>query len=523
MFDTDRDGKSRKKMLTMPDPRLHSVAARQKMSKYLIGRTEGKWQNFVPPIQGGIFLTAQQKSTAKLLANADLQAPDSSDESEPPSPTFDIPDYSMRRRLGPALTLTLSSSASSVTSVSDLGREDDKLPLHADLGWHQTQRELDADLAKYPSLSPTVQHDIECKYRLMEQRVAQEGLYDCNYIEYVIEVTRYVLLLGTCILFLHWGWYVTSAIFLGLFWHQLVFAAHDAGHIAITHNYTIDTAIGIFIATWIGGLSLGWWKRSHNVHHIVTNSPEHDPDIELMPFFAISHRFFDSLKSTYYDKIMPYDAFARFIVPYQHLLYYPVLMLGRFNLYVLSWDYLLMGRGPKQGIAWWHRWFEAAGQVFFWSWFGYLMLYRGCPMWWTRVVFVLVSHVMTTPLHVQITLSHYAMSTSDLGQAESFAQKMLRTTMDVDCPVWMDWIHGGLQFQAVHHLFPRVPRHNLRRAQKLVKAFCEETQIPYALYGFAVGNKEVLSKLKDVGRQASVLAECQRVTAAKGFAGVFEH
>ena len=47
----------------------------------------------------------------------------------------------------------------------------------------------------------------------------------------------------------------------------------------------------------------------------------------------------------------------------------------------------------------------------------------------------------------------------------------LATTMDVDCSEWMDWFHGGLQFQIEHHLFPRVPRHNLREVQKLVKAF----------------------------------------------------
>ena len=82
------------------------------------------------------------------------------------------------------------------------------------------------------------------------------------------------------------GWWATSAFFLGCFWHQLVFTAHDAGHMGITHNFHVDTVIGMFIADYLGGLSLGWWKRSHNVHHIVTNEPEHDPDIEHIPFFC---------------------------------------------------------------------------------------------------------------------------------------------------------------------------------------------------------------------------------------------
>ena len=33
----------------------------------------------------------------------------------------------------------------------------------------------------------------------------------------------------------------------------------------------------------LGGISLGWWKKSHNVHHIICNSIEHDPDIRHLP------------------------------------------------------------------------------------------------------------------------------------------------------------------------------------------------------------------------------------------------
>lgn len=118
--------------------------------------------------------------------------------------------------------------------------------------------------------------------------------------------------------------------------------------------------------------------------------------------------------------------------------------------------------------------------------------------------------MVTAPVHVQITLSHFAMSTADLGVAESFPQRMLRTTMDVDCPAWLDFFHGGLQFQAVHHLFPRIPRHNLRKCQKMVMEFCEDVGIPYALYGFQEGNEMVIGHLGEVAKQARILAECQR-------------
>lgn len=52
-----------------------------------------------------------------------------------------------------------------------------------------------------------------------------------------------------------------------------MFTAHDAGHRAITHIFVVDTLIGMFIADFCCGLSIGWWKSSHNVHHLITNQP----------------------------------------------------------------------------------------------------------------------------------------------------------------------------------------------------------------------------------------------------------
>ena len=374
----------------------------------------------------------------------------------------------------------------------------------------KTREEIRLDLDKYPSLDPHTQQNVVLRYRQLHERMRVAGLFDCNYTAYAWEVARYIILFMLMLLFLRMKWYAISAAFLGAFWHQLVFTAHDAGHMGITHSFHGDTIIGIVIADFLGGLSICWWKDNHNVHHIVTNSPEHDPDIEHMPFFAISHRFLHSLRSTYYDKVMEYDVAAQFFLSIQVYSYYLILCFGRFNLYRLSWQYIILGLGPRKGPAWWHRWLEAAGQVFFWTWFGYGILYRGIDTNWGRFVFVMVSHIMTMPLHLQITLSHFAMSTADLGPHESFPQRMLRTTMDVDCPRWLDFFHGGLQFQAIHHLYPRMPRHNLRAAQKLIQDFCNEVDIPYALYGFVDGNKEVLGRLADVSKQAAILAQCQR-------------
>jgi delta8-fatty-acid desaturase len=196
--------------------------------------------------------------------------------------------------------------------------------------------------------------------------------------------------------------------------------------------------------------------------------------------------------------------------------------IARFNLYLLSWLHVLSSKSSSLGNskAWWIRPVEIAFMSCYWYIFGYLLLWKTLPTWTIRVAFVLVSHIVTMPLHVQITLSHWGMSTSELGESESFAQRQLRTTMDVDCPAWLDFIHGGLQFQAVHHLFPRVPRHNLRRLQVLVKEFCKSTQIPYTLLGFVDGNQKVLGRLEEVGEQVAHLVACQKHMALTGDSGL---
>ncbi|KAK7745957.1 hypothetical protein SLS53_002677 [Cytospora paraplurivora] len=503
----------------------HMVArdATDEVTAYRIGRIDYRWKNMVPPIQGGMFRSATDLDDAADDDAVDCPEKDSSTSSHASSrsasPVFDTPvheaeekEAALRNRKGGAASPTAHSSATSVTSAEDADEPVDGMTLMD----RRTMEEIKHDLEIYPALDDATQDHIVEKYRELHEKIKAAGLFRCNYWAYAIECIRYTLFFCLFLYFLRIKWWVTSAWWLGCFWHQLVFSAHDSGHLGITHNYHVDSVIGIIIADFLGGLSLGWWKRNHNVHHIVTNSPEHDPDIEHMPFFAISHRFFENLRSSYYDRVMSYDIFARFMLRIQHYTYYPILLFGRFNLYRLSFEYLLGAQAPRKGPSWWHRWLELAGQVFFWYWFGYGVVYKSIDTNWGRFAFVMVSHMVTMPLHVQITLSHFAMSTAELGPDESFPQKMLRTTMDVDCPQWLDFFHGGLQFQAIHHLYPQLPRHNLRATQKLVQEFCEDVGIPYALYGFVGGNKKVISRLADVGRQAAILAKCQQVMAESG-------
>ena len=52
---------------------------------------------------------------------------------------------------------------------------------------------------------------------------------------------------------------------------------------------------------------------------------------------------------------------------------------------------------------------------------------------------------------------------------------------------------GGLNYQIEHHLFPTLPRHNLRKVQQAVKGLCEKHGLVYEQCGMLMGTWKVCS------------------------------
>ncbi|KAL5344195.1 hypothetical protein ACLOAV_010843 [Pseudogymnoascus australis] len=235
---------------------------------------------------------------------------------------------------------------------------------------HTEQLEIDSDASRYPSVDPKTQRKIISKYSTGNYiRKLQKPAI-------MIESFRYLSLLALCITALKYEWYMPSAVFLGAFWHQILFTAHDAGHMAITHNFVADTLIGIFIADFCCGLSIGWLKSSHNVHHLVPNHPVHDPDIQNVPLFATSPVFFRSIRSSYYNFDFVWDRAAEVAVQFQNYTYCPIMGIARFNLYLLSWLHLISDRFFAKDNAAWTRPTEILFMACYWYLFGYQLLWR---------------------------------------------------------------------------------------------------------------------------------------------------
>merc|ERR1712046_552835 len=141
----------------------------------------------------------------------------------------------------------------------------------------------------------------------------------------------------------------------------------------------------------------------------------------------------------------------------------------------------------------------------------YCAMLSTLPTWTEVITYVLISHGVSGILHVQICISHFAMGTyhgnAYNDESDEWFKMQVATTMNVDCPWWMDWFHGGLQFQIEHHLFPRLPRHNLRECRKLVKALCKKHDVEYKELPFIDGNIRVYNQLKLSAMEARKLVK----------------
>lgn len=284
------------------------------MKAYRIGRKPmGPWTNRTPPLRGGVFQTGTQlaevpESQIRLLDQKKALVNEGYGSGVCQDPPRDQPHRSIsctepEYAAGNQVTSPRAAPSgragylkNGTVKIKKLYSDDKFTEVQVALNpeewteWAIRQGELN-DRSNFPSLDPNIQDGIATKYKLLHRRIQNEGLYRCSYIEYGKEIARYTALFGTFFYTLSCGSYMTSAVFLGLFWvsftgysllaamrtdilqHQIMFTAHDAGHRAITSMFVVDTLIGLFIADLCCGLSMGWWKSSHNVHHLITNMP----------------------------------------------------------------------------------------------------------------------------------------------------------------------------------------------------------------------------------------------------------
>lgn len=285
------------------------------------------------------------------------------------------------------------------------------------------------------------------------------------------------------------------AALLGFLWMQSAYVGHDSGHYQVMMTRRSNTIAQLLSGNCLTGISIAWWKWTHNAHHISCNSLDYDPDLQHIPVFAVSTSFFNSITSVFYGRKLTFDPLARFFVSYQHFTFYPVMIVARINLYVQTF-LLLFSKRPIPDRA-----LNIAGIFVFWAWFP--LLVSTMPTWTERIMFVLVSFTVTSVQHIQFCLNHFSADVY-IGppNGNDWFEKQTGGTLDISCSSWMDWFFGGLQFQLEHHLFPRLPRCQLRKISPVVQDLCKKHNLPYRSLSFWDANVSTIRTLRAAALQA---------------------
>ena len=100
--------------------------------------------------------------------------------------------------------------------------------------------------------------------------------------------------------------------------------------------------------------------------------------------------------------------------------------------------------------------------------------------------------------------NHKGMPPLTADEEADFLRRQVLTSRNIRGHWLTDLTFGGLNYQIEHHLFPSMPRGNLRHAQPVVQAFCESRQVRYLETSTMDSYAMVLGHLDTVGKQSVI-------------------
>ncbi|GAB3677379.1 acyl-CoA desaturase [Angustibacter aerolatus] len=292
------------------------------------------------------------------------------------------------------------------------------------------------------------------------------------------------------------GGVVTGVVLLGDSWLTLLMAAalalvltqcaylgHDGAHRQVFATARANEWTGRVFACLMTGLSYSWWQGKHNPHHQAPNRLGTDGDVE------------SKVLSFHDDAARSRTGVLAWLAHRQAWWFFPLLALEGFNLHADSVRSLVRG-GPRRG-----RLRDVALVVTHWTlYLGGLLLVLSPGK---AAAFVAV-HLALFGVHLggAFAPNHTGMPVVPRDAKLDFLSRQVLMSRNVTGGWFVDLLMGGLNHQVEHHLFPSMPRVNLRRARPLVRAHCEQQGVTYTETSLVAAFRAVLTHLRTVGSRA---------------------
>jgi fatty acid desaturase len=277
-------------------------------------------------------------------------------------------------------------------------------------------------------------------------------------------------------------WQLAVAAYFAVLSTQLGFLGHDAGHRQIFRSARANYLLGVALANLGVGFSYGWWVDKHNRHHAHPNDEDKDPDAGAGALVFTTGQAAAS------------GPVAGMFYRYQAWTFFPLLLLEALNLRIASVRYLAGDRDRprlREGLLIGAHLVAYVTMVF-------LVLSPG------KAVAFIAIHQALFGLYLGCSFApnHKGMPPLSAADDADYLRRQVLTSRNVRGHWLTDFGLGGLNYQIEHHLFPSMPRGNLRHAQPIVKAFCGEHRVSYLETGLVPSYAQALRHLDTVGRAA---------------------
>jgi len=277
------------------------------------------------------------------------------------------------------------------------------------------------------------------------------------------------------------SWTVLAvAPLIGLTFAQLGFIGHDAGHNQVFGTHRRNRLLGLIVGNALIGLSFGWWVPKHNAHHAHPNEMGRDPDIG------------EGLACPPSDaEGKGHGQVASWLARWQAPLFFPLMLLRSSGMHVLGIQRLARRRDRGSAL-------EASLIA------AHAALYLTVVLWvlspLKALAFVVVQQaVFSVYLGISFAPNHKGMPIIESGTVACFARRQVVTARNIRGGRLTTFVLGGLNYQIEHHLFPSMPRPNLRLAQGMVRDFCATAELGYSEESFAESFRQIIQHLSDAG------------------------
>jgi len=307
-------------------------------------------------------------------------------------------------------------------------------------------------VAKYPDI-----------FDELKAEVRAAGLLDRVPVRGTIEMCTTVLaMIVFYIVVANWdtsGLHILGAVALGLFmtivFTRAVFISHDILHTQYFKKKSLSFKLSYPFAAFILSNSSSWWDFKHNVnHHTWCNVPEKDEDILAMDgAFTTKQR-----GNSAFLRSIKYLVFwgAMFFM-------YPAFIIQSYNFAIKKGNY---GELALMLLHWPIVW----GPVFYFL-----------PLSEAITVFLTLYFVLSGWLAFGFITNHLGCEVFEKDESESLTwmELQMRTSRSLIGGKFIHWFYGGLNTQIEHHLFPKAPRFNLLKVQKMTRDFAKKHNIKY--------------------------------------------